>query len=365
MKKTKVAVLKTKPETVVDDYAHLMEMAGLREALNIHTPTIIKDNISWHFPMPGANTTPWQLDGVLSTLKGSGFEDVHAVENKTVVTRPKYGEKSNNLDRVYKKYGIPVLYNFEPKDMSWIPYHPKSEMSVLSKLYPEGIPIPDFFIGKNIIHLPTMKCHIYTMTTGAMKNAFGGLLSTKRHYTHSWIHETLVDLLKIQKEIHSGIFAVMDGTTAGNGPGPRTLIPTRTDCILASADQVAIDSVAARIMGFNPMDIDYIRIADEQRLGNGKPENIEVVGDNVSNLDLHFHVGHNLASRFGHLFWFSPLKVFQNLLFRTPLVYLFVIASDLYHDKFWWNRRGRNIFDDWKKTSPWGALWVQYQQESL
>ena len=58
-----------------------------------------------------------------------------------------------------------------------------------------------------------------------MKNAFGGLLHNHRHYTHSWIHRTLVDLLAIQKEIHTGIFAVMDGTTAGNGPGPRTHVP--------------------------------------------------------------------------------------------------------------------------------------------
>ena len=85
---------------------------------------------------------------------------------------------------------------------------------------PKASSIPDYFFGKNIVHLPTVKCHIYTTTTGAMKNAFGGLLNTKRHYTHSWIHETLVDLLAIQKEIHSGLFAIMDGTTAGNGPGP-------------------------------------------------------------------------------------------------------------------------------------------------
>jgi len=205
-----------------------------------------------------------------------------------------------------------------------------------------------------------MKCHIYTTTTGAMKNAFGGLLSTKRHYTHSWIHNTLVDLLKIQKEIHTGIFAVMDGTTAGNGPGPRTLIPVRTDCILAGSDQVAIDAVAARIMGFHRMDIDYIRIADEQGLGNGNTGNIELVGDDISGLNLHFHVGSNLASRFGRLLWFSPFMVLQKLFFRTPLVYLFVLASDLYHDKYWWKRHGEGIFEDWKKTSPWGTLWTQY-----
>ncbi len=40
------------------------------------------------------------------------------------------------------------------------------------------------------------------------------------------IHETLVDLLAIQKEIHPGILAVMDGTFAGEGPGPRAMVPT-------------------------------------------------------------------------------------------------------------------------------------------
>ena len=62
------------------------------------------------------------------------------------------------------------------------------------------------------------------------------MLSSYRHYTHTWIHETLVDLLAIQKEIHPGMFATMDGTTAGNGPGPRTMKPEIKNVILASAD---------------------------------------------------------------------------------------------------------------------------------
>ncbi len=137
--------------------------------------------------------------------------------------------------------------------MTWIGVPAEGADARPRQIFPEGIHIPDYFPGKNIVHLPTVKCHIYTTTTGAMKNAFGGLLNTKRHYTHSWIHETLVDLLAIQKEIHPGIFAVMDGTTAGNGPGPRTMCPVIKDVMLASADQVAIDAVAAKMMGFDPM----------------------------------------------------------------------------------------------------------------
>jgi hypothetical protein len=129
-----------------------------------------------------------------------------------------------------------------------------------------------------------------------MKNAFGGLLHTHRHYTHSWIHRTLVDLLAIQKEIHTGIFAVMDGTTAGNGPGPRTMYPVVKNVMLASRDQVAIDAVAAKMMGFDPMSLEYINVAHSDGLGVGDPRDIEIVGDDVSKESWGFHVGDNLAS---------------------------------------------------------------------
>ena len=139
--------------------------------------------------------------------------------------------------------------------------------------------IPRRFIGENIIHLPTVKTHIFTTTTGAMKNAFGGLLNEHRHWTHPVIHETLVDLLMIQKKIHRGVFAVMDGTFAGDGPGPRCMVPHVKNVLLASADQVAIDAVAAKLMGIDPMSIKFIRLAHELGLGCGDPREIEIVGD--------------------------------------------------------------------------------------
>ena len=139
--------------------------------------------------------------------------------------------------------------------------------------------IPRRFIGENIIHLPTVKTHVFTTTTGAMKNAFGGLLNEHRHWTHPVIHETLVDLLMIQQKIHRGVFAVMDGTFAGDGPGPRCMIPRVKNVILASADQVAIDAVAAKLMGMDPLSIKFIRLAHELGLGCGDPRDIEIVGD--------------------------------------------------------------------------------------
>lgn len=361
MEKNIVSVRKSHPDKIFADYFSLLDEAGLEQELDKDSVTILKDNISWHLPMPGANTTPWQLEATIRYLKERGYEKIVAVENQTVVTRASKGEHLNKYDKVYDKYDIPVYYNFKPEHMEWVDYEPKSEMNVLGEIYPEGFTIPDFFVDKNIIHLPTMKCHIYTTTTGAMKNAFGGLLNTKRHYTHSVIHQTLVDLLKIQREIHSGVFAIMDGTTAGNGPGPRTLRPVRTDLILASKDQVAIDAVAAKLMGFEPLkDIKYVSLAHEQELGKGNLDQIEIKGIEIDNFHLDFEVGNNFASIFGDLFWFSPLKILQKMLFRTALVHLFILGSNLYHDKLWWNIKGKKIFSTWQQESPWGQLFQEY-----
>src|SRR2546425_1865415 len=361
-KRATVAVLKTKPETVLTDYEQLMKLAGFEQALNATKPTILKDNISWHFPFPAANTTPWQLEATVMALRNAGYTDLSCVQNKTVVTDAFKGEDLNRYVPIFEKYGIPVLFNFKDEDMKWVRYEPKAKMLVLDKIYPEGIQIPEYFLGKNVVHLPTMKCHIYTTTTGAMKNAFGGLLNTRRHYTHSWIHETLVDLLHIQKEIHSGIFAVMDGTVAGNGPGPRTMFPVQKDVILAGADQTAIDAVAAKMMGFDPMSIGYIRLAHEHGAGVGRMDEIEVVGMHISDVSWGFTVGDNGASMMGDIMWFGPLKPIQNVFMRTPLVNIFIAGSEVYHDYYRWPLKDRRTFEMWLERSPWGHLFQEYMQ---
>ena len=362
MSKSKVAVIKCQPETILQDVERVCELGGMQKALAKNRTTILKDNISWHYPFPAANTTPWQLEGTILALKKAGFDDISAVQNKTVVTNAFKGEDLNNYIPIFKKYAIPVLYNFKPEDMKWVEYRPKARMHVLHKIFPDGIQIPDYFFGKNILHLPTVKCHIYTTTTGAMKNAFGGLLATKRHYTHSWIHKTLVDLLAIQKEIHTGLFAVMDGTTAGNGPGPRTMIPIVKDYMLAGEDQVAIDAVAAKMMGFDPMKLEYINVAHNDKLGVGDPRDIEIVGDDISGESWGFEVGDNGASVIGDLMWFGPMKKFQKLFFHTPLVNAFIAGSEAYHDYYRWPLKDKRTFENWKRETSWGKLFAAYER---
>jgi hypothetical protein len=312
--KSKVAILRVTPETIFKDIDRLVELAGVEKALAPGKTTILKDNISWHFPFPAANTTPWQLEGTIQALARRGFTDQVCVQNKTVVTNAFKGEDLNHYVPIFKQYQVPVLYNFKDTDMKWIRYTPKARMRVLDQIFPEGIQIP------------------------------------------------LVDLLAIQKEIHSGLFAIMDGTTAGNGPGPRTMYPVVKNVMLASADQVAIDAVSAKMMGFDPMSLEYIRVAHEDGLGVGDPRDIEIVGDtDAAAENWHFHVGKNLVRvGGGDLIWFGPLKRFQKLFFHTPLVNGFILASDVYHDFYRWPLVDRRVFERWCETTEWGQMFLRY-----
>ncbi len=362
MKKSSVAVLRVQPDTVLESLEKLFELAGGKDSLQKGTTTIIKDNLSWHMPYPSANTTPWQLEGAIRALKNNGYDDIVDVHNKTEVTDPFKGEKLNKFRGVLEKYDVPVKYNFKPEDMSWVRYRPKGKMLALHKIYGDNIRIPDYFIGKNIVHLPTVKCHIYTQTTGAMKNAFGGLLNHKRHQTHTYIHETLVDLLTIQKEIHTGLFCIMDGTTAGNGAGPRIMTPEKKDVILASADQVAVDAVSAKLMGFDPMSIPYIRLAHEAGLGTGKPDEIEIVGDtNIANESWAFEIPLIFHKVVANVTWFGPTKFLQKILTRPPLLYAGNFYSFFYHDMLHWPFKEKKVYQRWLKESEWGQLFDRYE----
>src|SRR5690242_35643 len=70
----RVAVLKTRPETVLEDYARLMDLAGFREALPRDHDTVLKINISWDTWYPACSTAPWQLEAVVKALRAAGYE---------------------------------------------------------------------------------------------------------------------------------------------------------------------------------------------------------------------------------------------------------------------------------------------------
>ncbi|NMC72653.1 MAG: DUF362 domain-containing protein [Myxococcales bacterium] len=367
---SKVAILRTSPRTVIEDYHRLMNLAGYQDVIDRSADTALKINISWHFFFPGSSTVPWQLDGVIRAMKRDGYDParIHGCHNRTVVIDAHLGERENKHLAVIEAHGLRNIHLYEGEE--WI--HIREAVGdladrflVLNQVYPKGFHIPRRFLGENIVHLPTVKTHIFTTTTGAMKNAFGGLLNEKRHWTHPVIHETLVDLLMIQRKIHRGVFAVMDGTFAGDGPGPRCMTPHVKNVILASADQVAIDAVAAKLMGFDPLSIKFIRLAHELGLGCGDPSQIEIAGDqDAARENWHFDGPFQkmtFASRMQHRIYWGPLKRPLEWTLKTVLAPWSYLASVTYHDAYWYPRHAERQMEA-VLASDWGRLFRNWER---
>ncbi len=356
---SRVSVLYTGAETVVGDIGKLMRLAGAFGHLPKDAETLLKVNISWQHYYPGCSTTPWQIDGVTTALKEEGYDRITPVQNGTVVVKSREGERGNKHHKAFARHGLRSVH-LQDESERWVKYAPKGRMLALDDIFPEGIEIPERFIGTNIIHMPTLKTHVFTTMTGAMKNAFGGLLNNRRHWTHSVIHETLVDLLRIQQEIHSGVFAVMDGTIAGDGPGPRAMRPHVKNVMLASSDQVAIDAVAAKMMGFDPLSIDFIRLAHDEGLGVGDPNEIIVEGLDVSDINFGFSGDEDTLASWGQKQsdW-GKLKRFESALLRTPIVPWAYAASNIYHNVYWYPLFGKRRIGKMMDTE-WGKLFNRY-----
>ncbi len=355
---SRVAVVFTAPETVLEDYKKVMELACWQEHLSAERELLIKLNLSWTKYFPSCSSQPWQVEGVVKTLLDGGCspEKVIPIENKTVVTNPEKGAVNNRWVPVLDKYRL----HFQPlTKVPWMVYKFKSKLLKLNDIFPEGIEIPSIYPGKDILHLPTVKTHGHSITTGAIKNAFGGLLKEVRHYAHKYIHEVMVDLLLMQKELHPNVFAVMDGTVAGDGAGPRTMFPKVKNVILASSDSVAIDAVAAKLMGFDPNEIPYLRMATEMGLGEGCVDEIDVVGADISNLNFHFESKKSFVIWGDQMLRLGALRWLERIALHSPLVVWAPFASNLYHDYVWYPTVGRKRIREFSGTT-WGRLFERY-----
>ncbi|MGV9171495.1 MAG: DUF362 domain-containing protein [Promethearchaeia archaeon] len=386
---SKIYVIKTSPETVLEDYAKLMHMADYESHYPKEQDTILKLNLSWSKFFPACSSPPWQLEGILKTMVEDGYDprNLFTAENRTVVTNIAEGLRGNKWKPIIKKYGawfVPLTrVPFVPYE-SLRPHFLKlkdRELHVLdSKIFPEGFSIPKFYLGKPIIHLPTMKTHGHTGAKGgslkktkesnksggitaSMKNAFGGLLTKRRHFSHQFMSEVLVDLLIIQKQIHPEIMAIVDGTVCGDGSGPRTMIPRIKNYLLAGYDQVAVDTVVAKMLGFEPLKLPAIKLAHDEGLGCGDFDQIEIIGEDVSDVSWNFQVKRSLVIwgdqmvRKGRLSFLEPL-LHNKLFFALP-----ILGSLLYHDMLWYPTVGKQRIQEFMKTS-WGRKFAEYPDKA-
>ena len=302
--------------------------------------------------------------GLGLSQEGSGrVSSVNTVENTCrELTRPVaryFIDLFSSLDHA-RRFGEEIAYMrfLASDDIAWDRIDAiATEPGDVPFLYDLSVDKTCSFVGNGIILHNT---HGHSTTTGAIKNAFGGLLKEVRHYAHEFMHEVLVDLMYMQRELHPSVFAVMDGTVMGDGAGPRTMVPRVGNLILASADQVAIDAIAAKIMGFDPLSIPYLRMCEERGLGVADPRRIEIVGDTeLASASMGFQTSRSLVIWGDQLIRRGPLRPLKHLLLHSPLMVWAPFASNVYHDLLWYPTVGRSRIRAFAGT-PWGRLFGKY-----
>lgn len=132
-----------------------------------------------------------------------------------------------------------------------------------------------------IINVPVLKHHFLTHLSGSMKNLFGLVQPEFRPKVHVLgLDEPLVDFYEFLKP--RIVLNVMDATNiaksvrpAGPYYGPSEAKSAyAVNMVLASKDAVALDSVAARVIGIDPDDVEMVRIASRRGIGDINPRTV-------------------------------------------------------------------------------------------
>lgn len=118
-----------------------------------------------------------------------------------------------------------------------------------------------------IISLPKLKNHELVFFTGAIKNTLGlvpGFSKALQHGLHHDRQKFSVFLVDLNESVTPHFF-LMDGIMGMEGHGPGQGTPVKTGILAGSSNPVALDIVASKIVGYNPLDIPTNAIAVARR----------------------------------------------------------------------------------------------------
>ncbi len=137
-----------------------------------------------------------------------------------------------------------------------------------------------------IINLPKLKTHSLTVYTGGIKNMYGTLSRGQRAKFH-YDYRKVEDFCQMLTDIFSRVkprLTIMDGIVAMEGEGPGAGSLRNLGIVLASYDTVALDAVANKIIGLEPLSVLTTKWASERGLGVGNLQDIDVVGENINDV---------------------------------------------------------------------------------
>jgi uncharacterized protein (DUF362 family) len=216
---------------------------------------VIKPNVSWSKrPELAATTNPEVLEAVIELCYESGAKKVRIADNTIHDARRCFA--ITGVGSVAKKTGAELIY-------------PRSSLMKKMKIHGHRLDIWPVFVplieADKVINLPIAKDHGLSTLTLGIKNWIGGV-GGRRYALHQDIHQTIVDLAQFFKPTVTLIDATRIMVTNGPSGGSLSDVAVKNTLIL-SDDQVAADTLAAKLFNINPKNLGFIKLGVKWGLG--------------------------------------------------------------------------------------------------
>jgi uncharacterized protein (DUF362 family) len=291
-----------------------LEAAAWRQVVPAGSRVALKLNLGWDLFIPGSITSPMVAEALILELR-EHVGEILVVESDQVLEDVEKAFVASGMAAVCRRTGA-----------RWINMsrEPTVAVSCPDNAVLRSIAVPKVLTESVLVTVPVMKTHAKTLISGALKNQWG-CLDTMRHEHHLVLDDALADL----NSVLLPALALMDGTIALEGNGPKSGRPRIADLILCSADPVALDTVQAMLMGFAPADVVHLARCAARGVGVCDPARIEVRGLDPQAAAMRFAPPrHNAVSRVETLLRRSAVK---RLVFNTPLFRACLLGAKLYY----------------------------------
>ena len=263
MQRSKVAVVKG--ERGYEPVFKALDLIDYESAVSGWKQVLIKVNFitveTWD---TGATTDPVVVEAIIKKLKSLPVQ-ILVVESDATMTSADKAFEATGMKEMCQRNDVECLNLRHVKDRVKIDVPDCETLG--------SITVPRIITESAIISAAKLKTHMATKVTLGMKNMFGLLPDKfKGKYHAKGISKVIVDVNAVLRPA----LTVIDGFVGMEGRGPSGGTPVKMDLIIAGKDVVATDSTAARVMGFEPIEIAHIRKAHEKGLGN--IDDIEILG---------------------------------------------------------------------------------------
>jgi uncharacterized protein (DUF362 family) len=200
----------------------------------------------------GAVTHPEIVEGIIIFLKENSITSITVAEGSWLGETTARAFDRCGYSALAKKYGIKL---FDTKNDKVV----KKTVGDLTLGVCETVLNADY-----LINVPVLKGHCQTTLTGCLKNMKGCIPdSEKRRYHNIGLHRPIAVLntiLKPQLHVVDNICGDPTFEEGGN--------PVQSDRILLGTDPVLLDSYGATLLGYDPLRIEYLRLAASLGIGN-------------------------------------------------------------------------------------------------